>query len=103
LVPIYHALARVGISPLDVDRMEIWQVAAMLAYTPPPAPGTSYAAGGVDPYLLARARSGEPAQIAHVPVPAKGEGRGTSPLAGARPALYTPPEDRELTDAPVST
>ena len=91
IVPIYHALGSMGISPLEVDRLEIWQVAVLLAYRPPPAPGTSYAAGGIDPYVLARARAGETAEIGHAVVPPRGAGKGGI-LAGARPAAYVPPE-----------
>lgn len=84
--------------------MEIWQVASILAYTPPPPAGTSYAAGGVDPNAIRRAKAGEAVQIGRVVVPPRGDkSGGTSPLAGARPAVYVPPEDRDLTDAPVST
>lgn len=83
--------------------MEIWQVAAMLSYVPPPPAGTPYSAGGVDPNALARARAGQALEVGRMVVPPRsGDKRGgSSPLAGARRVELAP--GVELTDAPVST
>lgn len=58
-MPIYTALARLGLSAREVDDCEIWQIAAMLGVGVDTArPDVPFSKGGRDPNLAARIARG---------------------------------------------
>lgn len=71
-VLLYRELVKVGLTPPQVDAMEMWQIGAMFD-DETVQPVRSFAQGGIDPYLKARleaARAGEQ-QVGFIPVPPK--------------------------------
>lgn len=67
---LYRELIKLNISPLEVDRMTMWQIGSLFDDADTPAAVRPYSEGGLDPHLLARieqAKRGE--GIALVPVP----------------------------------
>jgi len=87
-VLLYRELIKLNLTPLEVDRMQMWQIGALFGDDDTPVDVTPFSQGGRDPHLRARIEAAKRGEgIEFTTVPPKG-----SLLSGARPVPNPQPQ-----------